>query len=92
MSKKLETISLMRFLPPGAALVGEDGAAHAADGDGSWYAPCDRVDDLRGVLGGVLGDGPEPTPELRGYDEVLPLGDDKPAPCEDVIVLRFRAG
>lgn len=79
-TNRLEAISLLRFLPPGAADVGEGITREdlRAEGVGVWSDPCGRVDDLR--------------PIFEDFDEVLHVAAEEPKAGERVIELRFKAG
>lgn len=100
LSKKLETFSLMRMLPPGAADMGDVTRDELRDRDlGTWSAPCGRTDDVAAALV----PGPDPArasarppssdrdPRLmEDFDEVLPHGErDETAEQGPVIELRF---
>ncbi len=78
---RLEAISLLRFLPPGTADLGELSRAEMREaGLGAWSAPLHAREDTR------------PPDGLHDYDEVLPAEPAAPAPGERVIELRFKAG
>ena len=92
MDTKLEAISLMRFLPAGAAQLGEgvtrDQMREA--GLGAWSAPCERKDDLRTDSERAADAG------LEGYDIVLQQPEDESEiptePGGSVFRVRFQAG
>jgi hypothetical protein len=92
MDKKLEAISLMRFLPAGAANMGEGVTREQLReaGLGRWSAPCGRTDDVRSAEERAAAAG------LEGYDVVLPQPEDASeaptAPGGPVIRIRFQAG
>jgi hypothetical protein len=84
---KLEAISLIRFLPAGAADVGVSREALRAADAGAWSAPGGQRDDVRCLAG----DGRPPSAqcELADYDPVVPLDDRAVAQGERAIPLRF---
>ena len=83
---KLEAISLIRFLPAGAADIGVRRDVLRESGAGAWSAPGGQRDDLRGLTDDRA---PPAQCELADYDPVVPLDDRAAAKGERVLVLRF---
>lgn len=87
---KLEAISLLRFLPPRAAKIGDEVTRQDLRdaGYGPWAAGGGRTDDLRAD---ALPTADDDVPELglEDYDQILPAEPHEPDSDEPVIVLRF---
>lgn len=93
LAQKLETFSLMRMLPAGAADMGDVTREELRERDlGAWSAPSGRIDDVRAVQGAVVSSPQDPR-TMADFDEVLPLEErDAAADRERVIELSFKAG
>lgn len=80
--RRLEAISMLRFLPTDPASWGQEVGREElrAAGLGDWSAAGGARDDLRAAGG------------LADYDEPILAGDDPPARGERVVELRFKAG
>ncbi|GEM_PF-2862729 len=92
----LEAISLLRFLPAGAADMGDVTREEMRQaGAGRWSAPLRRADDMRPALEAPVEDEPateERAGDLPGYDRVLPLDDGEPDERAPVVMLSFKTG
>lgn len=99
---KLEALAFVRILPPGAADVGDVSREDLRDaGAGTWSARVAHRDDV----GCLFDEVPEAPPEARTatrpdvaarpaelppeFDYVVPTTDEKPAPTERVVTMRF---